>query len=122
MKQKSVAVEKTEHETESSSEDYDSDDPTAELFRETKRQIAEEKRKSQKSPVTTGYSTPNKQPPKFDEDMNLGGITSLSGGRTRDMSNITCFNGGRRGHTRESCQRPGHARGGAGRGRGRGRR
>lgn len=114
------AFEKTEGsegETESSSEDdYDSDDPTAELIRETKREISSKKRELRKS---VGDASP--APRRINEDANLDRLTSLSGGRKpagRDMSSMECFKCGQKGHAKADCPNPG--RGSVGRGRGRG--
>ncbi|KAJ4986566.1 zinc knuckle [Stagonosporopsis vannaccii] len=107
-----------EGETESSSEDdYDSDDPTAELIRETKREMSSKKRESRKSLVE---ASPKAASRPINEDANLDRLTSLSGGRKpagRDMSNMECFRCGQKGHAKADCPNPG--RGSAGRGRGR---
>lgn len=112
-------TEGSEGETESSFEDdYDSDDPTAELIRETKREMSSKKRESRKSP---GDASPRGAPRPINEDANLDRLTSLSGGRKpagRDMSNMECFKCGQKGHAKADCPNPG--RGSAGRGRGRG--
>jgi len=114
------AFEKTEGsegESESSSgDDYDSDDPTAELIRETKREMSSKKRESRRS-----LGDASSLPRPINEDANLDRLTSLSGGRKpagRDMSGMECFKCGQKGHARADCPNPG--RGSAGRGRGRG--
>lgn len=112
-------AEGSEGETESSSEDdYDSDDPTAELIRETKREMSSKKRESRKS---HREASPRTAPRPINEDANLDRLTSLSGGRKpagRDMSNMECFKCRRKGHAKADCPNPG--RGSAGRGRGHG--
>lgn len=112
-------AEGSEGESEASSEDdYDSDDPTAELIRETKREMSSKKRESRKS---LGEASPRAAPRPINEDANLDRLTSLSGGRKpagRDMSSMECFKCGQKGHAKADCPNPG--RGSAGRGRGRG--
>ncbi|KAJ4344218.1 hypothetical protein N0V95_006258 [Ascochyta clinopodiicola] len=112
-------AEGSEGETEPSSEDdYDSDDPTAELIRETKREMSTKKHESRKS---LGEASPRGAPRPINEDANLDRLTSLSGGRKpagRDMSSMECFKCGQKGHAKADCPNPG--RGSAGRGRGRG--
>ena len=111
-------VDGSEGETESSSEDdHDSDDPTAELIRETKREMSSKKRESRKS---LGDVSPRGAPKPINEDANLDRLTSLSGSRKpagRDMSNMECFKCGQKGHAKADC--PNAGRGSAGRGRGR---
>jgi hypothetical protein len=120
MTQKPVAFEKTEEsdgEIEFSSEEYDSDDPTAELIRETKREVAAENRKGHKSQSRQGDKSPRGPRKAVDEDMSLRGLQSLSGDhKPRDMSNVECFRCGQKGHLQSDCSKP---RGSAGRGRGR---
>ena len=110
-------TEGSEGETESSSEDdYDSDDPTAELIRETKREMSSKKKESRKS---VGESP--RAPRPINEDANLDRLTSLSGGRKpagRDMSNMECFKCGHKGHAKADCPNPGRSSAGRGRGRG----
>ncbi|KAF2826622.1 hypothetical protein CC86DRAFT_322170 [Ophiobolus disseminans] len=113
-----VKTEESEGEVDShsgeSSDDFDSDDPTAALIRETRREVAAEKRKGREPKSQQGRS-PN-------GDMSLHGLSSLSGDRgapkERNLSNVECFRCGQTGHLQTSCPTP---RGGAGRGRGRGR-
>ena len=111
-------AEGSEGESEPSSEDdYDSDDPTAELIRETKREMSSKKRESRKS---LGDPSP-RTPRTVNEDANLDRLTSLSGGRKpagRDMSSMECYKCGQKGHAKADCPNPG--RGSAGRGRGQG--
>ncbi|KAH7071174.1 hypothetical protein BKA63DRAFT_568323 [Paraphoma chrysanthemicola] len=120
-KEKPVAMEKTdqsEGETESSSEEYDSDDPTAALIRETKREVAAEKRKGRNAESRPDMDSPRAPSRHVHEDMSLRGLQSLSGEiKQRDMSNVECFKCGQKGHLQSNCPRP---RGSAGRGRGRG--
>ncbi|KAF1925031.1 uncharacterized protein M421DRAFT_267391 [Didymella exigua CBS 183.55] len=110
-------TEGSDGETESSSEDdYDSDDPTAELIRETKREMSSKKRESRKS---LGDASPAARP--INEDANLDRLTSLSGGRKpagRDMSSMECFKCGQKGHAKADCPNPGRSSAGRGRGRG----
>jgi hypothetical protein len=121
--------EQSDDETEPSSEEYDSDDPTAELIRETKREMASKKREARSARQSLGDGSP-RPPRKVNEDANLGGLTSLSGsggrksglGGGRDMSNMECFRCGQKGHMKDSCPNSSAPRGSAGRGRGRGRR
>jgi hypothetical protein len=117
------ADESEEGETDSSSEEGDSDDPTAALIRETKRDMAAEKRQAR---ANAGNDTPKRTPKPLDEDMYVGGLTSLSGGggkpSGRDMSSMECFSCGRKGHARANCPNGSTPRGSSGRGRGRGRR
>lgn len=120
--QKPVAFEKAEQsegETESSSEDYDSDDPTAALIRETKREVAAEKRNRRIADSRQDNDAPPSPPRHIDQDMSLRGLQSLSGEvKQRDMSSVECFKCGQKGHLQSNCPKP---RGSAGRGRGRGR-
>lgn len=117
MVQKPVSFEKvegSEGEAESSSDEYDSDDPTAELIRETKREFAD---KSEKSRPTN--KSPGRPRAPVDEDMSLHGLQSLSGAsKPKSTSNVECFRCGQKGHMQSECSKP---RGSAGRGRGRGR-
>ncbi|UPX19970.1 uncharacterized protein EKO05_0010218 [Ascochyta rabiei] len=105
-------AEGSEGETEPSSEDdYDSDDPTAELIRETKRDMSTKKRESRKS---LGDASPRGAPRPVDEDAHLDRLTSLSGGRKpggRDMSSMECFKCGQKGHAKADCPNPGRGRG-----------
>lgn len=126
----SVAFEKAENsegEISSSEEEIDSDDPAAELIRETKREVAAERRESRKARASMGNDSPRAPPKPLDEDMYVGNLTSLSGGAGgsrpagRDMSSVECYQCGKRGHMATSCPKKGALRGSAGRGRGRGR-
>ena len=124
-----IKTEQSEGEADSSSEgssgELDSDDPTAALIRETKREVAAEKRKKRDAQSRNGESSRGAhRSPK--REASLHGLTSLSGGRgdrgapkERDLSNVECFRCGQKGHLQGDCPKP---RGSAGRGRGRGRR
>ncbi|KAA8618049.1 Zinc knuckle domain protein [Pyrenophora tritici-repentis] len=111
-----VKTEGSESGSESSSDDYDSDDPTADLIRQTKREMAAEKREKKKH-AGSSNETPN-------------GLSSISGGRRSgglsrpppNMDNVDCFNCGRKGHMAAGCPKSSTPRGSAGRGRGKGRR
>lgn len=121
--QKPVAFETadgSEGETESSSGEYDSDDPAAELIRETRREVNAQRREA-KAQASLGDGSPRGPSRQLDEDMDLGGLTTLSGGRRpggSNLSNMECFRCGQKGHMKDSCPKGGSA----GRGRGRGRR
>lgn len=127
--QKPVTFEKAEDsegEIESTSEEYDSDDPTAALIRETKREVAAEKRESRKARASTGNDSPRGPPRRPNEDMTPGGLSSggrRSGGLSgRDMSNVDCYRCGQKGHLKDNCPNSNTPRGSAGRGKGKGRR
>jgi hypothetical protein len=73
-----VAVEQAEEsdgEIESSSEEYDSDDPTAALIRETKREVAAESRKSRNTQTRQGGELSRGG---SNGDVSLRGLQSLS--------------------------------------------
>jgi hypothetical protein len=94
----------SEEDSESSSE-YDSDDPTAELIRETKREAAakaREDRKARKGVETTSTHETPRRPTVIDEDADLGGLTSLSGGR-RLPGGGECYYCGQKGHMKGDC-------------------
>lgn len=115
-------AENSEGETGSSSEDYDSDDPTAALIRETKREVAAERRESRQAHESMSNNSPRGPARPLNEDMNLGGLSSISGGRRptgRDMSNVECYKCGHKGHVKDSCPKSTIGRGSGGRGRGR---
>ncbi|KAF1918623.1 hypothetical protein BDU57DRAFT_511324 [Ampelomyces quisqualis] len=116
-KEKPVALEKAEEsdgEAESSTDEYDSDDPTAELIRETKREVAAENRKA-RNPA----QSPRGPRRTADGDISLFGLQSLSGEhKPRDLSNVECFQCGQKGHRKTECAKS-KPRGSAGRGRGR---
>jgi len=123
-----VKNEGSESESETSSDDYDSDDPAADLIRQTKREMAAESREKKKR-ASMGNDSQNGTPRRHREDENLGGLTSISGGRRSgglsrpppNMDNIECFKCGQKGHMATSCSKS-TPRGSAGRGRGKGRR
>ncbi|EAT81517.1 hypothetical protein HBI56_153510 [Parastagonospora nodorum] len=119
-KDKPIAFEKAEQsegEISSSSEDedYDSDDPTAALIRETRREVAAEHRKPRDAQPTHNYDSPGKPRRDQNGEVNIRGLTSLSG-QPRDQPE--CFQCGQKGHMKSDCPK---GRGSAGRGRGRGR-
>ncbi|KAL6704525.1 hypothetical protein ACN47E_008154 [Coniothyrium glycines] len=117
-----VSADDSEGETDSSSEELDSDDPTAALIRETKRDMAAERRQARTS---MDNSTPKRTLKPIDEDTDMSRMTSLSGGggkpAGRDTRNMECFHCGQRGHARANCPKQSQSRGSSGRGRGRGR-
>lgn len=128
-----VKAENSESEDESSSEDYDSDDAAADLIRQTKREMASEKRESKKSRASTGNSTPKGTPTRPNEDRSLNGLTSISGGRRAGggggisggqsrMNNVDCYKCGEKGHIAANCSNSSTPRGSAGRGKSKGRR
>lgn len=125
MHQTSVPFEKTEEsdgEIESSSDELDSDDPTAELIRETKREVAAERREARKSHAHTSHDSPRGPTRPRNEDMYVGNLSSISGGSRsggRDMNNVECYQCGQKGHMATSCPKKSGPRGSAGRGRGR---
>lgn len=98
-----------------SSGDFDSDDPTAELIRETRREVAAKERDSRKAKAAK--ETPKRYTAPINEDMDLGGLETLSGGSRRSNSNVECFNCKQKGHFRGQCPMPPTPRGVAGRGR-----
>jgi hypothetical protein len=122
-----VKAEDSESESESASDDYDSDDPAADLIRETKREMATEKRESRKE---SQKGTPGRP----DQDRNLNGLTSISGSRRSgglsgggggggNFNNVECFKCQQKGHISANCPNKNAApRGSAGRGRGKSRR
>ncbi|KAF2448557.1 hypothetical protein P171DRAFT_428611 [Karstenula rhodostoma CBS 690.94] len=115
--------------SESSSGEIDSDDATGELIRETKRQIAAKERHARNAQKAAAVTPVRRAAAPIDEDMDLAGLTSLSGGRPsagRDMSKVECYGCGKRGHTKADCPNSGSRssgppgmRGSQGRGRGR---
>lgn len=123
-----MPFEKTEDsdgEISSSEDDYDSDDPTAALIRETRREVAAERRESRKAHASTGTDSPRGSSKPSNDDVYMGNISSISGGSRpggRDMSNVECYKCGQKGHMATGCTNRSAPRGSAGRGRGRGRR
>ncbi|KNG46094.1 zinc knuckle protein [Stemphylium lycopersici] len=121
-----VKTEDSESEAESSSSDYDSDDPAADLIRQTKREMASEKRESKKKRASMGNGTPKGTPTRQDEDRNLKGLTSISGSRRSgaggNMSNVECYKCGQKGHMAAGCSESSTPRGSSGRGKGKNRR
>ncbi|KAF2845136.1 hypothetical protein T440DRAFT_522892 [Plenodomus tracheiphilus IPT5] len=121
-------AEDSEGEISSSDEELDSDDPTAALIRETKREVAAERRESRKARASMGNDSPRAPLKPLDEDMYVGNLTSLSGGAGgskpagRDMSNVACYQCGQKGHMATSCPKRSTPRGSAGRGKGKSRR
>ncbi|KAL5380613.1 hypothetical protein DPSP01_007677 [Paraphaeosphaeria sporulosa] len=112
-----------------SSGELDSDDPAVELIKETKRQVAAKQRHARNAQKAAAVTPVRRSAAPIDEDMDLAGLTSLSGGRPsggRDMSKVECFGCGKLGHTKADCPNPGRRssgppgmRGSQGRGRGR---
>lgn len=125
--QKPVVFVKTEQDegeidsdVEDSSGDLDSDDPTAALIRETKREVAAEQRMKRESKSHHDESSRGGTARRPDGEANIVGLTSLSGGGGgSNMSNMECFKCGQKGHSKANCPKP---RGSTGRGRGRGQR
>lgn len=103
----------SDDDSESSSGEIDSDDPTAELIRETKREVSAKERNArntQKAAAITPVRQQGNAP--IDEDMDLAGLTSLSGGGrpnpgSRDMSKVECFRCGKFGHIGKDCPKSG---------------
>jgi hypothetical protein len=121
--QKPIVFEKAEKsdgevDSSSSESDFDSDDPTAALIRETRREVAAEKLQNRETQSRQNNGASRKAP---NGDASLRGLSSLSGERKeRNLSNVECFKCGQKGHLQSNCPKP---RGSAGRGsRGRGRR
>jgi hypothetical protein len=128
-----VKAEDSESEEDSSSDDYDSDDAAADLIRQTKREMAAEKRESKKKRASMGDSTPKGTPTRQDENRSLTGLTSISGGRrlgggggisggSGRLNNVDCYKCGEKGHIAMNCSKPSGPRGSSGRGNGKGRR
>ncbi len=67
------------------------------------KQEAKRARAATHSNSNSGPATPKAQKSRIlDEDMNLGGLTSLSGrAPQRDMSNMECFRCGKKGHKKD---------------------
>ncbi|KAG9193177.1 hypothetical protein G6011_03212 [Alternaria panax] len=119
----------SDSESEASSDDYDSEDPAADLIRQTKREMASEKRESKKSRAGMGDESTLATPKRQNNDENLQGLTSISGGRRSGgggrggfsgMADMECYKCGQKGHIAVNCSST--PRGSAGRGRGKGRR
>lgn len=89
-------VDRSEDESDASSGEDDSDDPAAELIRETKRQIANENREK-------------KAPKMTHPDSSLRGLSSISGGGglsgrgSSNSNNVECYQCGQKGHVRAKC-------------------
>jgi hypothetical protein len=118
-----VKAEDSDSESEVSSDDYDPDDPAAELIRQTKREMATEKRELHRAQKGT--------PRRPDPDRDVNGLTSISGGRrsgglsgggSGNLNNVECFRCQQKGHMAANCPKNAVPRGSAGRGRGKGRR
>ncbi|KAH7135015.1 hypothetical protein B0J11DRAFT_149557 [Dendryphion nanum] len=115
-----------EPEDDSDTSEPDSDDPAAELIRQTQREYAAKTREAKKAHKKSLEDRPKPNSTLIDEDMDLGGLTSLSGGLNgggRGTNNIECYSCGQKGHTRAQCPNPTRGsigRGGRGGGRGRG--
>ncbi|CAI6303716.1 unnamed protein product [Periconia digitata] len=105
-----------------SSEDMSSDeDPTAALIRETKREVAAKERDARNAKKTANKASRRSSGVQIDEDMDLGGLSSLSGGGRATVDDRECFKCGQKGHVKDQCPRGRPAlRGTAGRGRVRG--
>ncbi|KAI4961405.1 hypothetical protein J4E86_000433 [Alternaria arbusti] len=119
-----VKAENSESESEHSSDDYDSDDPAADLIRQTKREMATEKRKSKNK---RGDDSVKATPKRQKDNGDLQGLTSISGSRRSGggggfggMANMECYKCGQKGHISANCSST--PRGSAGRGKGKGRR
>ncbi|KAF2646873.1 hypothetical protein P280DRAFT_465023 [Massarina eburnea CBS 473.64] len=114
----------TESDSESSDDELSSDDPTAELIREAKRDAAAKDRNGRKA-KKVAVETPRRNR-IVDEDALPSGLSSLSGGGrggqgARDASNVECFNCQQKGHFASNCPKSA-PRGSVGRGRGGGKR
>ncbi|KAJ4346431.1 uncharacterized protein N0V89_010360 [Didymosphaeria variabile] len=100
----------SESDSESSSGEIESDDPTAELIRETKREVSAKERNARRAQKAAAVTPVRRTGAPIDEDMDLAGLTSLSGGRPnagRDMSKVECYGCGKFGHTKADCPNPG---------------
>lgn len=108
-------TEESDSESESdSSDDLSSDDPTAALIRETKREVAAKERDARKA-KKPAKELPTRPAAVPDEDMDLGGLETLSGGGRK----VECYKCGQKGHMKDQCPKSA-PRGSVGRGRGRG--
>ncbi|KAI4937641.1 hypothetical protein J4E85_000076 [Alternaria conjuncta] len=119
-----VKAENSESESEHSSDEYDSDDPAADLIRQTKREMATEKRESKNK---RGDDSVKATPKRQKDDGDLQGLTSISGSRRSGggggfggMANMECYKCGQKGHISANCSST--PRGSAGRGKDKGRR
>lgn len=101
-------------ESDSEESSYDSDDPAAELIRETKNSYAQERESRRLRKAAAKDPTipkgPAKQPKQtlIHEDADLKGLTSLSGGRPgggggRGLANMECYSCGQKGHKKQDC-------------------
>ncbi|PVI04299.1 hypothetical protein DM02DRAFT_611562 [Periconia macrospinosa] len=109
--------ESEESDSESESEESDgfsSDDPTAALIRETKREVAAKERDARKA-KKSAKELPPRPSAMPDEDMDLAGLETLSGGGRK----VECYKCGQKGHMKDQCPKSA-PRGSVGRGRGRG--
>lgn len=98
----------SEDDSESSSGEIESEDPTTELIKETKRQIAAKERHARKAQQAAAVTPVRRSVASLDEDMDLANLTSLSGGGrptpgSRDMSKVECFRCKKYGHMSKDC-------------------
>ncbi|KAF2113786.1 hypothetical protein BDV96DRAFT_601260 [Lophiotrema nucula] len=90
-------------------EDLDSDDPTAELIRETKRDVYAKEREARRvSKESKKERESMRRRSGVDEDMDVSKLSSLSGGGTpksavKGKSDMACFACGEKGHMKAQC-------------------